>query len=394
MTIWLVYNILIFIINSLLQLNIFKQFSSFRQQQLLFKEAMVNYTPKANSFWFVVSSAGEFEQALPLIKIIKQEKKDSHIVVSFFSKSGFDLFTKHNLVDFSFYFPLDTKHNAQLMVEKIKAQAVFFIRYEIWLNTLVALKAKQTPTFLINQEDKKRSFIYQKYLYYSYTYFTKIFNVNQFGDTKIEQAIAHKIDNFEDKQLETFCSNNLVILLASCYLEEVRIVAHWYCSLNNKENIKIIVCPHEPTEDFYRTCNVLFEDKFFRYSESDRIWKNLLYIDKKGVLKYLYRYATISFIGGGFNNKLHNIFEALIYDTVVCCGNNISKFAMEENLAKEQIIFLISNEDDWCQLIDTISNDKKSQVKTLEMANKNKFLEQHLNTSQRIWNTIVSLVQI
>jgi 3-deoxy-D-manno-octulosonic-acid transferase len=44
------------------------------------------------------------------------------------------------------------------------------------------------------------------------------------------------------------------------------------------------------------------------------------------MLSRLYRYATITYIGGGFNKGIHNTLEAAVYGKPVLFGPNYKKF--------------------------------------------------------------------
>src|SRR6185437_13062207 len=54
---------------------------------------------------------------------------------------------------------------------------------------------------------------------------------------------------------------------------------------------------------------------------------NVLIIDNIGMLSRLYRYATISYVGGGFGDDgVHNVLEAAVYGTPVVFGPVIEKY--------------------------------------------------------------------
>ncbi|MCC6582214.1 MAG: 3-deoxy-D-manno-octulosonic acid transferase, partial [Chitinophagales bacterium] len=59
--------------------------------------------------WIHCASAGEFEQAIPLIQTIRNQKSGIKIAVSFFSPSGFEMYQNSGLADVFFYIPLDTR---------------------------------------------------------------------------------------------------------------------------------------------------------------------------------------------------------------------------------------------------------------------------------------------
>jgi 3-deoxy-D-manno-octulosonic-acid transferase len=103
-----------------------------------------------NYCWFHCASAGEFEQAIPLINNLRSTMYDVRIAVSFFSTSGYDMYKESKLADLFFYFPLDTKKNAEKLIKILNPSFAIFIRNEIWFNVLTSLNKKNIPTFLVN----------------------------------------------------------------------------------------------------------------------------------------------------------------------------------------------------------------------------------------------------
>ncbi len=56
--------------------------------------------------------------------------------------------------------------------------------------------------------------------------------------------------------------------------------------------------------------------------------RNVLIIDNIGTLKYLYAYASVCFVGGGFGGDgIHNILEAAVYYKPIVFGAEYEKFA-------------------------------------------------------------------
>jgi 3-deoxy-D-manno-octulosonic-acid transferase len=54
---------------------------------------------------------------------------------------------------------------------------------------------------------------------------------------------------------------------------------------------------------------------------------NVLIIDNIGMLSSLYRYATITYVGGGFGDDgVHNVLEAAVYGKPVVFGPVIEKY--------------------------------------------------------------------
>src|SRR6201991_4427014 len=60
---------------------------------------------------------------------------------------------------------------------------------------------------------------------------------------------------------------------------------------------------------------------------------NVLIIDNIGLLSRLYRYATITWIGGGFGDDgVHNVLEAAVYGKPVVFGPVYDKYPEAEEL--------------------------------------------------------------
>ncbi len=149
--------------------------------------------------WIHCASAGEFEQAIPLIKKIGQEKPELKAAVSFFSPSGFDMYQDSELAAIFFYFPTDTRKHAESLLSLLNPAFVIFIKNEIWWNALMVLKEKSIPTYLVNADSgRKRNVFYQYYLDKVYPLFTKIFYVSAYGDTKLDKVIENKNTAFTD----------------------------------------------------------------------------------------------------------------------------------------------------------------------------------------------------
>ena len=105
--------------------------------------------PDNQVFWFHAASVGEFEQALPVFKILKEEFPEVYIAVSFFSPSGFELRHKHPLVDVSFYLPSDRTWKASKVIKILKPKALVLVKYEFWYNLIFTCSRLGIPVVSI-----------------------------------------------------------------------------------------------------------------------------------------------------------------------------------------------------------------------------------------------------
>ena len=318
-----------------------------------------------NYCWIHCASAGEFEQAIPIINNLRCTMYDVRIAVSFFSSSGFEMYKNSDLADLFFYFPLDTKKNAEKLVEILKPSFAIFIRNEIWLNVLTSLNKKNIPTFLVNANlQQKRNYFYQQFLNKTYPFFTKIFDTKTFGNTKLERVVENRNTVFNDAILEDFCKDSFVIILGSSWLEEERFIIDYYKKNKEKNpNLKIVIAPHEnlSLNSFELKKSYGNWLSFYRNYTNG----NILVLDKKGILKYAYRYADIAFIGGGFDKGVHNVSEAAVYGIPTIFGSNYHKFEEINELVNLDVAFPIKNYIELEQKLLELMNDsdKRNTIK-------------------------------
>ncbi len=108
---------------------------------------------------------------------------------------------------------------------------------------------------------------------------------------------------------------------------------------NTHPEIRFILAPHEISEDRLAEVERLFRHcvRYSSWISNGRASKvarpgwpepNVLLIDNIGMLAKLYRFATVSYVGGGFGDDgVHNVLEAAVYGKPVVFGPVIEKYA-------------------------------------------------------------------
>jgi 3-deoxy-D-manno-octulosonic-acid transferase len=133
----LLYNIIVFISSLLLPI-----IGLFHKKIKLFVKgrsetfSKISKLKNLKTIWFHAASLGEFEQARPIIEIIKKKYPDYKILVTFFSPSGYEVRKNYNLADVVCYLPIDSKSNARNFINELNPTLAIFIKYEFWPNLL------------------------------------------------------------------------------------------------------------------------------------------------------------------------------------------------------------------------------------------------------------------
>ncbi len=307
--------------------------------------------PAEKPIWMHCASLGEFEQGRPLLEAIKNDNPAQKIILSFFSPSGYEVMKHYPGVDAVFYLPMDSPSNAKRFIDTINPSLVLWVKYEYWYYYLTALKKRNIPVILVSGIFRPNQPFFKWYggiwkeMLGSFNHFFVqneeskalltslgfILNVSMNGDTRFDRVleIANKFTPVPF--IEEFCGNSPVIVAGSTWEEDEIELLHF---VNVHKPIKFIIAPHEVDAINLKDVKDEFPNSIF-YSDwakgskivSEESMKHVLIIDNIGMLSRLYKYATVTYIGGGFGaDGVHNVLEAAVYGKPVVFGPVYAKF--------------------------------------------------------------------
>jgi len=297
--------------------------------------------------WFHCASLGEFEQGRPVIEEIKTKFPEYKILLTFYSPSGYEIRKKYSQADIISYLPLDTKKNAKDLIKIVNPQMVFFVKYEYWYFYLSELKKQQIPIYLISAIFRENQYFFKNNLTGNWyrkmllmiTYFfvqnehsknllqsAGISNCTVSGDTRFDRVAAIAKGTKKIETVEKFKGESPLIIAGSTWKPDEELLVAF---INQAENVKMIVAPHEVTAANVNKLEQLLKKPFIRFSKaqnSDLGKCQVLIIDSVGLLSSLYQYGEIAYIGGGFGVGIHNILEAATFGLPVIFGPEYKKF--------------------------------------------------------------------
>ena len=395
----ILYNILIEFIDKILLpiLSIFsKRISRFlKVRENLFQEIDNDLDRKKKYIWMHAASLGEYELAIPLIKEIKKTF-DNEIILTFFSESGFKLKDRIDEISKTYFLPIDSSGNAKKLVKIFKPRFAVFIKSEIWPNYINELKKENVRFYLVNYVyNKYNSRIFRGILKKYTKIFTQDENSEQelkkigvdralyTGNLKFNRAKIQKKEKYNNKALINYLGEDKCIVFGSTWERDEEIIFEYISEKINK-NVKYIIAPHDVSEKNISRIKSKLNNKVNLLS--DYIYNaqsNILIVDSIGVLKYLYKFSNISYVGGGFKKKgLHNILEPCVYGNPVIFGKYF-KFSNEAKaLIKLKGGFSVQN-----------SKQLKNTVNEL-LFNANKLKEIKIINSKFIDDNLVSINSI
>ena len=338
--------------------------------------------PNAMYIWFHAASLGEFEQGRPIIEAIRREHPGYKILLTFFSPSGYEVRKNYDGADVVVYLPIDTKRNARRFLRLTNPVMAFCIKYEFWSNYLHMLKERHVPTFSVSSIFRPNQIFFRAYgkgygkVLDCFTHFfvqneesrdllksIGIDCVSVTGDTRFDRVLQIRDAGKSLPIVENFIGGTAedrphVFIAGSSWPPDEDIFIRYF---NEHRDWKLIIAPHVIGDDHMKQILGKLERKTVRYTEATTenvVGAECLIIDCFGLLSSIYRYADVTYVGGGFGVGIHNVLEAAVWGKPVIFGPNNKNFQEAQGLLKAGGGFEITSYDDFVGVMRKLADDK------------------------------------
>lgn len=354
--------------------------------------------------WFHCASLGEFEQGRTLIELIKTHKPEYKILLTFFSPSGYEIRKNYAYADLVCYLPIDTPRNVKRFFSIVHPEYIFFIKYEFWFNYMQEAYKRNIPFYYVSAIFRKNQWFFTFYGAWFRKQLSKatyFFTQNETSKQLLNSIHIHQCDVYSDTRFDTvaaftkqsdpiveqFSANKPVLIAGSTWYEDEKIIS----SVVHQNEFKWIIVPHEIGEKHLQQIRTLFSEfgcVFYTEITPDRDITNckVLVIDKIGILRTIYHYAFIAYIGGGFGKGIHNTLEAATYGLPVIFGPNYKRFQEACDLINLQSAFSIQNTNDLENILHKLIHDKLFYLKASE--NAQTYINTQKGASQKIYSFV------
>ena len=332
---------------------------------------------------FICSSLGEYESIEPIISAIKTV---SNIHLSFFSESGYRMLKKETHVWSTLsYTPLDRRVQVQKYLDEINPDRIVIAHNFMWPKLLQAIIDRGIKMYLIEHSidtSKRIKIMWASLWKDAYQHASLItssdqetvdYFANQKGLTHIMRTeslrylstLNYHESNWTNELIEQFCARRPTLILGSVHLEDIRVFAAIYEELVS--SYQLLIVPHHINDETIHSLKSHSKEGM-TYSHLTELSDDpILIIDQIGMLKYLYRYATVAYIGGGFGRGIHSAQEAVPYGIPILFGPKYQKFAYAKQLIKDGRAQKIRNSDELLTELNALkSSDKSSYTSPID----------------------------
>jgi 3-deoxy-D-manno-octulosonic-acid transferase len=165
-----------------------------------------------------------------------------------------------------------------------------------------------------------------------------------------------------------------------------------YCGLigHKDPSLKLIVAPHEITKHHISKLITQFPGAVL-YSDfkTSGFWSqksSILIIDNIGMLSRLYKYAYITYVGGGFGKGIHNTLEAAVFGKPVLFGPSYRKFNEAIELVANGGAVSINNSRECMTIIQKFLQDEIEYISSCQ--NSKEYVYANRGATQKIMQYI------
>lgn len=376
------YNLFIYLY--LLGVAIYSRFNEkvrkmWRGERDAFRVLREKVDPNARYVWFHAASLGEFEQGRPLMEQLRREHPDIKILLTFFSPSGYEVRKNYEGADIVCYLPLDTLSNARRFLGLVHLEKAFIIKYEFWYNYLHILKHRGVPVYSVSSIFREGQVFFRWYgrqygrVLKCFTHFyvqnelsrqllgrLNLTNVTVTGDTRFDRVLQIKEQAKVLPVVENLTKGHKVFIAGSSWQPDEEIFIRYF---REHPDWRLVIAPHVIDEDHLSQIEKMLEGrKVVRYTEASEhpeLTENsdVLIINCFGLLSSIYRYATVTYVGGGFGVSIHNTLEAAVWGKPVVFGPENKKFQEAQGLKQCGGGLEITGYEDFERLMDRLDSD-------------------------------------
>lgn len=319
--------------------------------------------------WVHCASLGEYEQVVPLLRMINQKHPNKHIAVTFFSPSGFENMDNYGIVDWKGYLPFDRYKDVRKFIDLLQPEIAVFVKNELWWNTLDILHQMHIPYHLVYSTLHTKHYAFKspnrfmrKLLSHAASigvmgqearnFLTTTFpytDIYENTDGRVLKAQENANTSYSISSLERYPRR--IFIYGSVYIEDVdQLLDHTL----ERNDILHILLPHHLNDDYL--------DKLKQRLPQSRIITNLedispkdhiVIINKMGILKFIYRYADAAYVGGAYNDGLHNIIEAAVYNTPIAIGEVDKLLPLDQDLINKNVVTRVQNQKEFQAFIES-----------------------------------------
>jgi len=349
---------------------------------------------------FFCSSAGEYEQAKPVISRLAAQNVFSHVF--FFSRSGLDFAAARKETCSYSLAPIDSWYAWSSLFAALRPNAAVVVRHEFWPGFFAATRRwcplfvlDAVPPAMLGREPwwkSTLSLMWKKWLFQlanvavfsvgdgGRDYFAKVLGITkdripEIGDTKYDR-VRERVHQMAGPALtraqgirsvwRTRGEERPILVLGSAHMPDVQLVLK-ALSAASAPKFRLVVVPHDLSSGNLADISHAFRNAGYTYEvigdvdllvlDQKAFDADMILVDTMGHLSELYAVADLAYVGGAVHAKIHNVLEPAAWGLPLTSGIRFRN-SQEAILLAEKGLLMASDApntlaETWLRQLDT-----------------------------------------
>ena len=333
-------------------------------------------SPKKDHIFFFCSSAGEYEQAKPLIERWVETGRLNPVTI-FFSRSGYDYAHKKNEASLYFMAPPDCVWFWELIFRQFRPKATVIVRHEFWpAFVAVSRKFSFLAAIDVNTAGSSAPWTSSKHALTrkmlsmcddistvteldaeTIRNFAPSFNANNcraVGDTKFDRVLQRQKSSEEelikiDRTVSAHLKPGRRLVVGSGWPPDIEIALN--CFQRDQKDWVVIIAPHDIGQPMLSLVENMCKSRNLRFRMfTDEPIPNdpctVLIINTMGNLAEIYGCSSAALIGGALTHQVHNVLEPACYGIPIAFGPRYLNSGEAKLLARRGLATVIQSSEE------------------------------------------------
>jgi 3-deoxy-D-manno-octulosonic-acid transferase len=323
-------------------------------------------------YWIHAASAGELEQARPLLAGLHAREPEAGILLTLSSSSARRAGGEAVEAEIVLPLPADTPLAMAKLLDALRPTALIAVKWDLWPSLVSEAARRRVPVLLLGgvlSPDSGRA-RWPGRLLAAPTHRllagigaaserdARVFGtlgidparLRVTGDTRFDRVLA-RLDEQREQPLTTRRDEGFCLVVGSSWPREEKIALDAFAELRAEHpGLRLLLVPHEPGE----RCLERLEGEaaarglpLWRLSKRAELADGGVCVaDRVGILPELYAPGSLAMVGGGFGRGVHSVLEPAAQGLPVITGPRIGRADEARRLAEAGGAFVVKNGDE------------------------------------------------
>lgn len=327
-------------------------------------------------YWIHAASAGELEQARPLLSALRRRHPEGALLLSLASASARGSAAKVAEADLVLPLPTDTPRAMAALLEAYSPDSVLAVKWDLWPNLVLEAERRRIPVLLLGAvlgRDSGRARWPGRLL--AGPLHARLAGVGAAsasdaeafrrlgvaearlaltGDTRFDRVLARMAEG-RPPALSGGREAGFCLVAGSCWPVEEEMLLDAFAVLRQEQpGMRLLLVPHEPVATHLSRLDASAARRdlpLWRLTARPELADGAVCVaDRVGILPELYACGRLAMVGGGFGRGVHSVLEPAAQGLPVITGPRIGRADEARRLVAAGGAFIVEDGEALCAL--------------------------------------------